>query len=197
MELIPTSWFSSTNSRGSIDERYGFDSNHPRIKIDSYPRSSSFYGAGNNMAAAHVKTETLLKKVLQRSLGNLFNHCFEFYLKTRRVFPKNLFNHSVRESRNLLKIGLLSVHPYFSAILAHPRNSFGLAGSSSHDDHFCNYACEGLRCHFLRANRVVFAWQHVNSHGPPKESSSVGDWRSILPVQLHFLVHDGYYMQVY
>jgi hypothetical protein len=44
-------------------------------------------GVERNKAAAHVKTETRFKEVLWRSLGNLFNHCLEFYLKTRG-FPK-------------------------------------------------------------------------------------------------------------
>jgi hypothetical protein len=30
---------------------------------------------------------------------------------------------------------------------------------------------EGPRRRFIRANRDVFAWQHVNSHGPPKDST--------------------------
>jgi hypothetical protein len=164
-----TSRVSSTNHCGSINERYGFVSNYPRIKIDNYPCSSGFYAQGLNKVAAHVKTETRLKEVLRRSLGNLFNHCLEFYLETRHFFPKNSFNHSVRESRNLLKTGFLSVHPHFSAVLARPRNSFGLAESSSQDDHFHNNACEGSRHHFLWANRDIFAWQHTICLGPPKE----------------------------
>jgi hypothetical protein len=35
-----------------------------------------------------VQTETRFKEVLRRSLGNLFNHCLEFYLDTRDLFPK-------------------------------------------------------------------------------------------------------------
>jgi hypothetical protein len=73
---------------------------------------------------------------------------------------------------NLHKIKPLSVHPHFSAVrtvLARPRNSFGPIESSSHDDHFRNNACEGLRNLFLRANRDIFEWQHTTCHGPPKE----------------------------
>jgi hypothetical protein len=126
-------------------------------------------GARCNKAAAHVKTEIQFKEVLRRSLENLFNHCLEFYLEIRGFFLKNSFNHSVGESRNLLKIGLLSVHPYFSAVLACPRNSFRLTESSSHGDHFRNNASEGPRRHFLRANRDIFTWQHTTCLGPPKE----------------------------
>jgi hypothetical protein len=39
----------------------------------------------------------------------------------------------------------------------------------------CLTPCAGPHHHFLRANRDVFAWQHVNSHGPPKASNSVGN----------------------
>jgi hypothetical protein len=60
-----------------------------------------------------VKTETRFMEVLQRSLGNLFNHFLEFYLETRVFFSNNSFNHLVRESMNLPKIELV-VHPYFS-----------------------------------------------------------------------------------
>jgi hypothetical protein len=46
LELIPNSRVSSTNHRGSINKRYGFVGNYPRIKIDNYPRSSGFYARG-------------------------------------------------------------------------------------------------------------------------------------------------------
>jgi hypothetical protein len=85
----------------------------------------------------------------------------------------------------------LFVHPYFNVVLswpaqgihsgyrrhlrmaniwlvlACPRNSFGLAESSSHNDHFCNNASEGFRHHFLWANRDIIAWQHSTCLGPP------------------------------
>jgi hypothetical protein len=46
LELIPASRVSSTDRRGSINERYGFIGNHPQIKIDNYPRSFGFYARG-------------------------------------------------------------------------------------------------------------------------------------------------------
>jgi hypothetical protein len=45
-------------------------------------------GAGRNKAAAHGKTDTRFNEVLRRSFGNFFNHCLEFYLKTRSFFSK-------------------------------------------------------------------------------------------------------------
>jgi hypothetical protein len=35
-----------------------------------------------------TKIETQFKEVFRRSLGNLCNHCLEFYLETRGFFPK-------------------------------------------------------------------------------------------------------------
>jgi hypothetical protein len=119
-----------------------------------------------------VKTKTRFKEVLQRSLENLFNHCLEFYLETRGFFSKNLFNHSVRESTNLPQIGLvrfIHISAPYRIVLAGPRNSFGPTESSSHNDLFCNNACEELCNLFLWANRDIFAWQHTTCLGPPKE----------------------------
>jgi hypothetical protein len=90
--------------------------------------------AERNKVATHMKTETRFKEVLCRSLGDLFNHCLEFYLDTRGFFLKNSFNHSVRESRSLHKIGL--VH---SSIFQRRMNCFGPPKE------------------FLRASRVIFA----------------------------------------
>jgi hypothetical protein len=109
---------------------------------------------------AHVKTKTPFNEVLWRSLGNLFNHCLEFYLKTRGFSPKNSFNHSVRELINLHNTRPLSIHPRFSTVqpvLARPRISFEPTKSFSHNDHFRNNASEGLRNLLLRANQDTFA----------------------------------------
>jgi hypothetical protein len=62
-----------------------------------------------------------------------------------------------------------SVHGNIRLVLAHPRSSFRLAESSLLNDYFCNSTCTGLSCHFLWANRVIFAWQHTACLGPPKE----------------------------
>jgi hypothetical protein len=125
-------------------------------------------------------------------------------------FPKNLFNHSFKESMNLHKTGSLSVHPHFSTIwtvLARPRNSFRPTEASSHfaptdtSSHgnirlvlsrSRNWSTlhEGPRRHFLRDNRDVFAWQHVNSHGPPKESTKLSArFISSLLIDLQSLTH--------
>jgi hypothetical protein len=140
-----------------------------------------------------VKSETQFKEVLQRSLGNLFNHCLEFYLETRS-FSQRIRSTTRSENQGIYPKQGLFIHPYFSTIrtvlarprnsfglteksshgnirlvLARPRNSFGLAESSSHNDHFRNNASEGLRDHFLWANRDIIAWQHSTCLGPPKE----------------------------
>jgi hypothetical protein len=74
---------------------------------------------------------TRLKEVLRRFLGNFFNHCLEFYLKKRGFFQKNSFNHLVRESMDVPKIGF--VYP-------------------------STFQCRlGLPKEFLRASRVIFA----------------------------------------
>jgi hypothetical protein len=57
--------------------------------------------------------------------------------------------------------------------------SFGPTETSSHGKHTNCLGlpkelitpCEGSRHQFLQANHDVFASQHVNSHGPPKEST--------------------------
>jgi hypothetical protein len=49
-----------------------------------------------------------------------------------------------------------SSHDNIQFVLSHPRNSFGLAKSSLHDNYFRNNACAGLRCHSLWANRDIF-----------------------------------------
>jgi hypothetical protein len=115
------------------------------------------------------------------------------FISTQGVFSKEFVQPLDQASRSLHKTGLV-VHPYFSIVqtflarprssfgltetsshdnirivLACPRSSFGLAGSSSHNDYFCNNACTGLHCHFLWANRDIFAWQHTAYLGPPKE----------------------------
>jgi hypothetical protein len=50
-----------------------------------------------------------------------------------------------------------SLHGTIQLVLARPRNQ--------------SPPREGPRQQFLRANRDIFASQHVNSHGPPKEST--------------------------
>jgi hypothetical protein len=62
-----------------------------------------------------------------------------------------------------------SLHGIIRLVLARPRSSFGLAESSLLNDYFCNNACTGLRFHFLRANRDIFAWHHTTCLGSPKE----------------------------
>jgi hypothetical protein len=69
--------------------------------------------------AANMKTETQFKKVLWSSLGNLFNHCLEFYPETRG-FSQRI--HSTTQSGNqgiYPKQGLF-VHPYFNVVLSWP-----------------------------------------------------------------------------
>jgi hypothetical protein len=74
-----------------------------------------------------VKTETPFKEVLYRSLGNFFNHCLEFYLETRGFFPKNSFNHSIRESMNVPKIGLVRfIHILVPYELSWPCDTLGV-----------------------------------------------------------------------
>jgi hypothetical protein len=102
------------------------------------------FGAGRNKA--HAKTETRFKEVLQRSLGNLFNHCLEFYLDIRGFFPKNSFKHSVRELRSLPKNGFVR-----SSIFQSRTNYLGPPKD------------------FLRATRDIFAWQYTTCLGLPKE----------------------------
>jgi hypothetical protein len=62
-----------------------------------------------------------------------------------------------------------SLHGNIRLVLARPRSSFGPAESSFLNDYFCNNACTGLRSHFLRANRDIFAWHHTTCLGLPKE----------------------------
>jgi hypothetical protein len=124
----------------------------------------------------HEKTETLFKEILRRSLGNLS----QVLSRHKGFFPKNSFNHSVRGSRSLLKIGHVhssllhrrtnclgppkvllfgltetSSHGNLRLVLAHPRSSFGLAESSLLNDYFYNNACTGLRCPVHWANRDI------------------------------------------
>jgi hypothetical protein len=71
-----------------------------------------------------------------------------------------------RSSFGLTKI---SAHGNIRLVLARPRSSFGLAESSLLNNYFSNNARTGLRCHFLWANRDIFAWQHTACLGPHKE----------------------------
>jgi hypothetical protein len=86
----------------------------------------------------YEKTVTLLKEVLRRSLGNLFNNCLEFHLDTKGFLPKHSFNHSVRGSRSLPKTG----HVRSSLLQRHT-------------------TCFGLPKVFLQANRDIFTWQRL------------------------------------
>jgi hypothetical protein len=63
----------------------------------------------------------------------------------------------------------ISVHGNIRLVLTRPRSSFGLAESFLLNDYFYNNAHRGLRCYFLRINRDIFAWQHMDCLGPPKE----------------------------
>jgi hypothetical protein len=123
---------------------------------------------GRNKAAGLVKAETRFKEVLRRSLGNLFKHCLEFYLDTRGFFPKNLFNHSVRGSRSLPKIGL-----FHSSLLQRRMNFLGPPKKflwANRDIFAWQHAtCFGPLKEFLRANQDICAWQHTTCLGPPKE----------------------------
>jgi hypothetical protein len=82
----------------------------------------------------HEKTETRFKEVLRRSLGNLFNHCLEFYLDTR-VFSQRIHSTTRSGDQGVYPKQGMFVHPYFSAVrtvLARPRYSFKLTETSSH-----------------------------------------------------------------
>jgi hypothetical protein len=102
-------------------------------------------GAGHSKAAAHRKTLTWFKEVLWRSLGNLFNHCLEFYLDTRGFFPKNSFNRSLGQEINI---------------------SIGFVRSSIFQ---CRTNYLGPPKEFLWANWDIFARKHTTCFGLPKE----------------------------
>jgi hypothetical protein len=115
-----------------------------------------------------MKAEIQFKEVLRRSLGNLFNHCLEFYLDTRGFFLKNSFNHSVRGLRSLPKIGLVR-----SFLLQHRTNCLAPPKEFlwANQDIFAwqHATCFGPLKEFLRANQDICAWQHTTCLGPPKE----------------------------
>jgi hypothetical protein len=108
-----------------------------------------------------MKAETQFKKVLQGSLGNLFNHYLKFYLKTRCFFPKNLFNHSVRESRNLPKIGLVRfIHIAALYELSWPAQEIPL-GQSSHLRTMTTFVITHVKDLFV----TCFGPTEISSHG--------------------------------
>jgi hypothetical protein len=72
----------------------------------------------------HEKTETLFKEVLWRSLGNLFNHCLEFYLDIRGFFSQRIHSTTQLGDQGVYPKQGMFFHPYFSAVrpvLARPR----------------------------------------------------------------------------
>jgi hypothetical protein len=95
--------------------------------------------------------------------------------------------------RNSFGLAETSLHGNLRLVLARPRSSFGLAESSLFNDYFCTNASTRLCCPFgptetclgplkeliasrerpcnqpLRANRDVFASQHMNSQDSPKD----------------------------
>jgi hypothetical protein len=116
----------------------------------------------------HERTETRFKEVLWRSLWNFFNHCLEFYFDIRGFFLKNSFNHSIRGSRSLPKIGhaRLSLFQHRTNCLGPPKVPL----RANRDIFAWQHAtCFGLPKVLLRANREIFAWQLATCFGLPKE----------------------------
>jgi hypothetical protein len=100
----------------------------------------------------------------------MFVHPYLSVVRTVLAYPRNSFR--------LIKT---SLHGNIRLVLARVRSSFGLAESSLLNDYFCNNARTGLCCHFLWANRDIFAWQHTACLGPPKKSIKIKCRPSSLP----------------